>query len=1364
MAMVRNQRSRLGLERRRRRRPYMRKVNDSPSENNASTLEGFINSLPLTDQYGDRRTPVADDAVRCVLLNVDRVPEKKNQGLQKQLFHWWRREKATIAMLTEMGRYWPAVADEDQWRERTRGQFRDGIKSCLAYNIHQKRRASDGSVQHGGVGTFALEHMAHRVVDSGRDISGLGRWSWVKLKGKGRSTQTHGKMGQDESPGNLRHVIAVSAYRPNPPGVGVSTVWAQHRAHLLATQDTREPRQAFLEDLATQLQHWRHEGNEIILGIDANDDLRNGVVTKRLANLGMREVILERHQHRGTQNTFHMNKRNKPIDGIFASSGVRVIASGYFDFSEAYPSTHRALWADISVESFGDVPQDIRHKFSVRRLKTDDPRVVKRYTQFVENEYQKAGIPAQIRRLMNHLEQQNGRLTTRQIRSFEWIHRRSYEIRRKAEKRCRKLRMGAIQWSPSFQALRDKLELVRLLLQVQRGCSVSSRRVRRFIKKTGMKEPWLLGEVELLEKRACLRKEYRQVRKKAPELRYAFHEQLAQALAKTKKTKVRQERKGLIQKARQREDAARQRRARGKQHSGGLTQIEVPIGLDEEGRQKYERVDSRTLVEQGCAAENVARFNQTVVPLATPPMQDPVYTEFTGPAAKVNSEAVLEGTYELSDIADTNVRKFLEHCRYPRGFRPPPPMRVKPEENADFWKKSKEQKASDPRGLHNGHYMAATYSPLVNECDAHMRSLPLMTGYSPTAWHSILDAAIEKEPGNHKVDKMRTIQLMNSEFQANNKKIGREVMASAEQNGWLPTGQHGSRKRHQAATLALCKRILWDILRMRRAAAGWCSNNAKSCYDRIVHWVARLCLVRFGLAWNASCSSFTSLQKALHYVRTGYGDCETPYNSGLRVPFQGCGQGNGAGPCMWVVISAVLIQIMVAAGFGCEIVLPISCLLIRATCFCFVDDTDIVHAARTEDADGASLIAQMQDVVDYWVGGISATGGAVRPDKSFWCLIDHKWDSKLGRWKLKSKSEVPGELTMLGPTGQREHLQRINPSEARKTLGVMMAVDGNEREQASRLRDKVMEWANAIRCGWLKRNDVLPLLQCTVMKTIEYPMAVCTFSKRKWQEILAPAISAALPKAGICRNFPREVVFALRKFQGLGVPHPYATQVSQHIEECMRHGAAETMLGKYLRGNLECLQLELGLPLGVFQNHVDQVGHLVTDSWVTRVWHELSDLGIHLAYQGPDLTTLREEDQFLIQGFVDAGFQGDDLRWLNWCRIYLNVCTLADIASADGTEITREAWMGHRLRGRRSPYSWPRSRSPPAEKWDLWRMALSVAFGKAYNPNPRRIAVPLGKWHDDISRWEWLYSPTEDAVYGQECYIWQKFYIIYLIA
>ena len=104
-------------------------------------------------------------------------------------------------------------------------------------------------------------------------------------------------------------------------------------------------------------------------------------------------------------------------------------------------------------------------------------------------------------------------------------------------------------------------------------------------------------------------------------------------------------------------------------------------------------------------------------------------------------------------------------------------------------------------------------------------------------------------------------------------------------------GQAGGRARQSAVDLALRKCWLWDCLIVSRMAAGWCSNDAKSCHDCIVHWVATICLMAFGVPWEPIHSMFSSLQQATHRLRTGFGDSDLTFRPG-SIPFQGCGQGN----------------------------------------------------------------------------------------------------------------------------------------------------------------------------------------------------------------------------------------------------------------------------------------------------------------------------------------------------------------------------------------------------------------------------------------------------------------------------------------
>ena len=873
-------------------------------------------------------------------------------------------------------------------------------------------------------------------------------------------------------------------------------------------------------------------------------------------------------------------------------------------------------------------------------------------------------------------------------------------IRRKAEANCRKLAMGKVPWSPQMQEFWDRLSLWKILLKGRKKCRVSSRKVRRLLKKTHRPDAWKLDTASLEIRLKNERKAYKEAKKNsASQWRKDYID------VQVKSTKKKQWRSSKardhylrLRQMKQREEARRRRRARGKGSSGGLRAIQVE---QVEGNHTVTRtIHDHHLVEEGCMRENRARYDQTRAPYCTPPMDDPLYQMFTGDDREEMSTALLEGRLAIPEDLDSAATKaFLSTCRFVKDHEVQR-VHISRENHVSFWSKIPENKGSEPHGLHNGHFKAGAQSMIISECDAILRNIPVTTGTVPDQWKHLMNFAIEKKAGDFRLAKMRTIQLMNSEFQANNKLIGRGAMNYAEKRKLIPPGQCGSRKHHQAIDLAFSKRMVWDLLILQRRSAGWISNDAKSCFDRVVHWVAILALLRFGITWRAVAMMFNTMAQSTHRVRTGFGDSELSFCPPSNVPFQGCGQGNGAGPAIWVAVSSILIIMMEAAGFGFECLSALESKLVSAQCFCFVDDTDVIESAPSVLSSGEDVSGSVQKAATLWAGGIRATGGAINPDKSFWWLIDFAWEPK-GYWRFRRIAEMPAEISLIGPDGTCETIRRLEPDEAEKTLGIMMAPDGDERAQEKKLRSVATEWAEKIKTGFLLKCDLLPMIRTTIMKTLEYPMALTTLSKKAWEKILSPILQVGLPKGGICRNFPRVVIFGPTQLQGLGLPHPYALQVAHHVEACLRHGTNQTNTGQYLSAALEAHQLELGIPLGLFQNRFNEVGLLASDTWLKKVWQELSDLDIHLAYQGPDVGLCRKDDEFLMDAFITEGYTGDDLRWLNWCRMHLHAVTLSDLATADGHWITEASWNGIREPTRSSKYIWPRTAKPTPPHWLL---------------------------------------------------------------
>jgi hypothetical protein len=196
-------------------------------------------------------------------------------------------------------------------------------------------------------------------------------------------------------------------------------------------------------------------------------------------------------------------------------------------------------------------------------------------------------------------------------------------------------------------------------------------------------------------------------------------------------------------------------------------------------------------------------------------------------------------------------------------------------------------------------------------------------------------------------------------------------MAHAEKHQQLAAEQYGSRKKKTAILHALNKCLSYDILHQMKMPGALCSNDAKSCYDHILHAVASLCLHHLGLPEAAIVCMFTTLQNMEHTVCTVYGDSNNSYGGNLwLIPMQGIFQGNGAGPMLWAIVSTPVLKVMRSEGFGTFFRACISGEDIRFIGYSFLDDTDLIQTARHSNDQEADIAAEMQHAINTWEGAI----------------------------------------------------------------------------------------------------------------------------------------------------------------------------------------------------------------------------------------------------------------------------------------------------------------------------------------------------------------------------------------------------------
>src|SRR5687767_5034779 len=99
----------------------------------------------------------------------------------------------------------------------------------------------------------------------------------------------------------------ISAYCPSSNSLGPHSVAMQHKRFFLM-RDAKDviPRDQFFIDLLGELTVWIQQGDQLIIGLDANEDVQLGQTAAFFRQLGMKEAILSK-QSQSPPATQHWN-------------------------------------------------------------------------------------------------------------------------------------------------------------------------------------------------------------------------------------------------------------------------------------------------------------------------------------------------------------------------------------------------------------------------------------------------------------------------------------------------------------------------------------------------------------------------------------------------------------------------------------------------------------------------------------------------------------------------------------------------------------------------------------------------------------------------------------------------------------------------------------------------------------------------------------------------------------------------------------------------------------------------------------------------------------------------------------------------
>ena len=145
----------------------------------------------------------------------------------------------------------------------------------------------------------------------------------------------------------------------------------------------------------------------------------------------------------------------------------------------------------------------------------------------------------------------------------------------------------------------------------------------------------------------------------------------------------------------------------------------------------------------------------------------------------------------------------------------------------------------------------------------------------------------------------------------------------------------------------------------------------------------------------------------------------------------GLGQGNRAAPLSWIQLSTVLVNVFKQLDLGSLIKDPITAETIHTMGACFVDNIDL-YTWREDILNPGGVWSQAQVELEHRSCLLNAMGGALKPEKCFWYLLDYECVD--GKWRYADT--VPREMVVTNPDGSMSPISQEHVTASKKTLGI----------------------------------------------------------------------------------------------------------------------------------------------------------------------------------------------------------------------------------------------------------------------------------------------------------------------------------------
>jgi len=1243
------------------------------------------------ETFGNPMGQKKDGMIRIISQNIGCLGiNSKSNPKQDTAIEWIHQNEIDVVGWQEVGISFDMLKGHESFYERIRDSRWKKRRVTQSNNIHEKNDA----FQWGGTSLIAIDEAASRVSECTKDATGLGRWCTMLFEGK-----------------HKHKVRIVSAYNPCKTSdvEKLHTVYNQHRRYFNSIGKKNCPRLQFRMDLIRQINEWKSKGELIIILMDFNEDLlRNGPLQQALLECDLVDPIRQLHSNNGVIPPPTSKTGSTPIDSIFVSRPLQHIHKGGWLKLGKGVGDHRPLYIDIPVRVlFGEDKFKI-HRHEMRRLKCDNPNLVKKFNQLLLKQLIHEKTHTKLATLRWNL--QSGCLTKEECtKSLIKIDNSIQHSVLYAEKKCRKLCTGEVPFSIEAKEAGQLIHFWNNVIRKKRGWNISSKYIRRLAKKCHININQMKMSIEDCEnERKLARMGYANVKKEAEMKRDQYIENLAALQA----SRGNESKSNAIKRMKRNEDlrsSYRRIKSVTKTFQGATERVKIP---DRENSGKMKITTNKIEIEEAIREENEEKFKLAYK--ECPFLQEPLLSMIGQDSTTECADQILRGTFQVPQHLGKYTKRFIELLKMPDGIRRNFPINdvITPEQAKSYWRKKSEKTTSSYSGKHIGTYKASTHDLQLLNIQTSIVDLVYRLGITIPRWTIDLDVTLLKKPNRIRPQDMRTIGQLEADFnQGASIHFGQRMMMNALKHDEIPKSQY-SKKGSRAIEGVIVKVLFFDYLRINKLNGAFSAMDLMQCFDRMAHPISALCSQRLGLSKNITSTMIKTISSMRHYIRTAYGDSDDYYGGDkISTILQGGIQGNGAASPIFIAISCVLLQFLQSFVQGFHIQTAITLTILSIAAIMYVDDTDLLVAAKSHHEPIQGVISRMQKSIKIWRQGVIQTGGALRPEKCKWFLISFKW--KQGKWRYGTIAEDPAKMFLKNSDGQKHEIERLETNIGLTGLGVCIAPDGNQLDQVRCFMNetpgnegKVATWIKQVGSKYLRPQDVHTSAFRSIFKSIDYVLPATSMSEAECKMIETKLYKTMLPKMGVARNIALSYRYAPKRYQGLGCMEIKIQQYCENVKMFLFHANTESQIGQSIKANMESLHLLIGVNKPLFEVSYKKYGFLSEKSWITNVWRMSCELGITLQglYTRPHI--VRDKDFSLMEKLVTSKkMTTKEMESVNRCRVYLQIQNMSDITNGMGTRVL-QSYIDSKDPVCKSKYKWPHQPKPPPNDWKEWKRAV----------------------------------------------------------